>query len=368
MDVAKRICFCGFHVGLGGISHVMLNLVNGFAASGYGVDLLIANRSSPHLASVDPRVRVVEIGSSLFFSIIPRVIAYLRRERPEWVISNREKSNRYMVLARWLSNGRVRIAFRVGNSMTSTLRKRSFLKRWLRQKLIVWSYRQADLVIVNSASLATDVAEHSLYPLERIVVLNNPMYSDDLLREAQLPAEHRWFFDRSVPVVLGVGRLTGQKDFPALIRAFHKLRQNRQLRLIILGEGNDRRQLEELVSSLDLTDSVDFPGYVINPFAYMSKAQLFVLSSAWEGSPNVLIQALSVGCPVVATDCPEGPREILQEGRVAPLVPVGDVSAMAAAMQQVLDAPQDREQLQLAAANFEVKRCVAKYVEALDSV
>jgi len=196
-------------------------------------------------------------------------------------------------------------------------------------------------------------------------VLNNPTYHADVLLQAQAEVDHPWLAERSVPVILGVGRLTRQKDFPSLIRAFAQIVRERPARLIILGEGNDRVILQALVAKLGLADRVDLPGYVVNPFAFMARADLFVLSSAWEGSPNVLIQALSVGCPVVATDCPEGPREILRDGSVAPLVKVGDVVGMAAAIRIVLDSPPDRRALQLAAEPFEVRRAVAAYLDAL---
>ena len=360
-----RIGFSGFHTGQGGIGHVMINLINGCAASGLTVDLLIANHNSPHLAAIDQRVNIVEIGEPFFRSCVPRVAAYLRAECPDWVISNREKSHRYLLLARRLAGTGTLLAFRIGNSLAETLKKRNRLKRLLRHRLIRWSYTRADLVIVNSRGLSDDVLAFAGVDSRRIRVLNNPTYHADVLLQAQAEVDHPWLAERSVPVILGVGRLTRQKDFPSLIRAFAQIVRERPARLIILGEGNDRVILQALVAKLGLADRVDLPGYVVNPFAFMARADLFVLSSAWEGSPNVLIQALSVGCPVVATDCPEGPREILRDGSVAPLVKVGDVVGMAAAIRIVLDSPPDRRALQLAAEPFEVRRAVAAYLDAL---
>jgi len=361
----RRIGFSGFHTGQGGIGHVMINLINGFAASGLSVDLLIANRNSPHLGEIDQRVNIVEIGEPFFRSCIPKAVDYLKSACPDWVISNREKSHRYLVLARWLAGSKTQLAFRIGNSLEETLKKRHHLKRLLRHKLIRWSYAKADLIIVNSRGLSDDVQNYAGVENWRIRVLNNPTFHEDVLLQARAKVDHPWLADNCVPVLLGVGRLTRQKDFPTLIQAFAQVVRERPARLIILGEGNDRDSLQALVEHLGLEDRVDMPGYVVNPFAFMARAKLFVLSSAWEGSPNVLIQALSIGCPVVATDCPEGPREILRNGSVAPLVEIGDVPGMAAAIRQVLDNPADCKTLQRAAAPFEVKRAVAAYLDVL---
>src|SRR5690606_29880659 len=146
---------------------------------------------------------------------------------------------------------------------------------------------------------------------------------------------HRWFAAGQPPVVLGVGSLTPRKDFATLVEAFAELRRRRPARLIVLGEGPERARLERLVDDLGLSDDVDLPAFTRNPFAYMSRAAVYVLSSNLEGLPGSLIQALACGCPSVATDCPSGPREILQDGRVGPLVDVGDAGAMAAAIAAV---------------------------------
>jgi glycosyltransferase involved in cell wall biosynthesis len=346
----------------------MINLINGYAQAGYQVDLMIADDSSKHLGALDPRVQLVEIGSSFALSCLPRVTRYLRECRPDYVISNREKSNRYLMLAKMLAKSPARIVFRVGNSMTATLGKRNFLKLWLRRAGIRWTYQRADLVIVNSAALADDVAHHAGISARSIKVLRNPTFSKDVLLKAQDQVDHPWFAAKELPVILGVGRLTRQKDFPTLIWAVAKVQKTRPVRLVILGEGNDRNLLMRLIAELSLQDVVDLAGYVDNPFAFMAQADLFVLSSAWEGSPNVLIQALSVGCPVVATDCPEGPYEILKGGSVAPLVEIGDVEAMARAIIKMLEAPPSRETMQTAANPFEVGRCVQAYMEAIETL
>jgi glycosyltransferase involved in cell wall biosynthesis len=163
-------------------------------------------------------------------------------------------------------------------------------------------------------------------------MLYNPVITPDVRKRACAPLDHPWFAPDQPPVILAVGRLTKQKDFPTLIRSFAQVRQNVPARLLILGEGVDRDELEALVRQLGLQDDVSLPGFVDNPYAYMHRAGLFVLSSRWEGLPTVLIEALYCGRPVIATDCPSGPREILANGRFGALVPVGDVEALSRAI------------------------------------
>lgn len=170
------------------------------------------------------------------------------------------------------------------------------------------------------------------------------------------------------PVILAVGRLQRQKDFPTLIRAFARLRQQRPCRLLILGEGSGRPGLERLLRELGLEQAVALPGFVANPYPYMARASLLVLSSAWEGSPNVLTEAMALGTPVVATDCPSGPAEILQQGRFGPLAPVGDAEALAAAMAATLDAPLPAATLRAAVSDYQAERSAERYLELLRQI
>ena len=194
-------------------------------------------------------------------------------------------------------------------------------------------YPWADYVIGISRGVADDLSQTAGLPRERIKILYNPVVTPELREKARAPLNHPWFEAGQPPVILAVGRLTKQKDFPTLIRAFAQVRQSRPARLLILGEGPDRPALEALVNQLGLEDSVAMPGFVDNPYAYMSRASLYVLSSRWEGLPTVLIEALYCGPPIIAMDCPSGPREILADGQHGLLVPVGDITALAQAIE-----------------------------------
>jgi glycosyltransferase involved in cell wall biosynthesis len=170
---------------------------------------------------------------------------------------------------------------------------------------------------------------------------------------------------------LGVGRLVKQKDFPTLIRAFARVRAGRPVHLLLLGRaknGKKRRRLTDLIDSLGVTADVQLAGYVDNPLAYMKRAAVLVLSSAWEGLPGVLIEALACGCPIVSTDCPSGPSEILDGGKYGRLVPIGDDAAMAAAINATLDAPPARDALRARAEDFSADRAIDRYLAVLLSV
>jgi glycosyltransferase involved in cell wall biosynthesis len=169
-------------------------------------------------------------------------------------------------------------------------------------------------------------------------------------------------------VILGVGRLTEQKDFSTLMRAFTCVRAKRAARLVILGEGKLREDLEDLASKLGIQADVEMPGFVENPLQYMARASVLVLSSKYEGLPGVLIQAMACGCPVVSTDCPGGSAEILDNGKYGVLVDIGDAEGMAKAILSELDNPTANDILRRRAEDFSVEHAVSNYLKLLDSV
>jgi glycosyltransferase involved in cell wall biosynthesis len=218
----------------------------------------------------------------------------------------------------------------ISRSAFNSARRRQRMVPYLAKRFYPW----ADFIVGNSQGVADDLSQVIGIPSERIEILYNPVVTHDLREKAQAPLNHPWFEnDHQLPVVLAVGRLTKQKDFPTLIQAFAQVRKTRQARLLILGEGPDREALEALVNRLGLENDVAMPGFVDNPYAFMSRASVFVLSSLWEGLPTVLIEALYCGRPIIATDCPSGPREILANGQHGRLIPLADITALAQAIE-----------------------------------
>jgi glycosyltransferase involved in cell wall biosynthesis len=280
-------------------------------------------------------------------------------------------ANLVALWARRLARVPTRVAVSERNTLSQKMKEHAKNRRWSRRFLLPVVHRTypwADAIIAVSTGVADDLSLTAGIPREWISTIYNPVVTPELLSKAQAPLDHPWFTPGSPPVILGVGRLHEQKDFPTLLRTFARVRAERETHLMILGEAKHaehRAELIALAAQLGIADDVAFPGFVDNPFAYMARASVFVLSSAWEGLPGVLIQALACGCPVVSTDCPSGPAEILQNGQYGPLIPVGDDAALARAILTTLDRPPDPQRLRARAAEFSVSHAVDQYIELL---
>jgi glycosyltransferase involved in cell wall biosynthesis len=238
-------------------------------------------------------------------------------------------------------------------------------ERWLLPHAVRWLYPRADGIVAVSEGVADDLARVARIPRSRITVIHNPIVTDELLAGARVPPEHPWFAEPEPPVLVAAGRLTQQKDYPTLLRAFRGAREARPLRLVVLGEGEERVHLEALAGELGVAADVDFLGFVANPYSLMAAASLFVMSSAWEGFGNVLVEALACGTPVVSTDWPSGPAEILEGGRHGRLVPVGDAEALGSAMLAALAEPPAPDLLKARAADFGTREAIERYREVL---
>ncbi|MGH8605404.1 MAG: glycosyltransferase, partial [Gammaproteobacteria bacterium] len=295
---------------------------------------------------------------------LPGLARYLRRERPVALLSMMAHTNIVALWARRLAGVSTRVV--VSERVTLSWRKEHPGRQhnWLLLRLIKWSYLWADDIIAVADGVAEDLVHVASIPRERIQTIYNPIVRPELKEKAGAPLNHPWFGNGEPPVVLGVGRLTAQKDFPTLIHAFARVREAQTARLLILGEGEERPVLESLIRQLDLEKDVSLPGFEANPYAYMARASLFVLSSRWEGLPGVLIEALYCGAPLVATDCPSGPREILKGGRFGQLVPVGDSGALARAIEMALAGKVPRPSPE-SWERFELEAVVNQYIKVL---
>ncbi|RLB84165.1 MAG: glycosyltransferase, partial [Deltaproteobacteria bacterium] len=254
---------------------------------------------------------------------------------------------------------------RVGMPISIALARRGLIKRFLRREAIKFCYKRAEVIIANHGAVAKDISEVTGISEHLIHVIPNGTVSQLLYDLAEATPDHPWLSKKDSPVVLAIGRLAKQKDFSTLIRAFHTVRAELNAKLIILGEGKERSNLQSLINRLRLDDCVHLYGYAENPYCFLNRADLFVLSSAWEGLPNVLIEAIALGVPSVATDCKSGPREILEDGRLGPLVPVGDDKAMAESILHTLATPPNRDLLVKSASRYRADTCAKRYLEAL---
>ncbi len=280
----------------GGAERVFVQLANEFAALGLRVHLVLAAARGPYLDEVSAGVRLVDLDARGVLRSLPKLVRYLRSERPPVILSALDHSNVVAILACFLAGSGTRC--------------------------------------VISAS---DLIENFRVRAEKVSVIYNPLDLESIERLSRESIENRWLSLNSTPLILGVGSLAILKDFPTLIRAFSIVRSERDCRLAILGEGPDRRDLEGLVAELGLQKDVYLPGFVNNPFAWMRAAEVVVGSSLTEGCPNALMQALACGAAVVSTDCVGGCSEILEGGRWGRLVPIKDAQAMAAAILATMD-------------------------------
>lgn len=358
---AKKIAIFASFSGAGGVERMLLNLAGGLAAAGCAVDLVVARSTSKHLQQLPAGVRLVKLGTNHTFTSLFRLAAYLKRERPDALLAAKERACRTAVLARRLSGVPVRLGFRLGTTVSAAFEKKAAWRFALWCWPMPWFYRQADAVVAVSEGVRQDLLKITGLPEERFHVVRNPVITAEMETMSRAPLDDPWFAPGAPPVIMGLGRLTEQKDFFTLLRAFARVRSERPCRLLILGEGGDRPELEGLAAELGVSDDLRLPGFEANPYRYLRRAQLFVLSSRWEGSPNALTEAMALGIPVVAADCPSGPNELLPGAGVGELVPMGEPAIMAAAMQRLLDAPPPAAAIRAAVADYNVSRSAQHY-------
>ena len=386
-----------------GAQRVMVTLAQEIAARGRRVDLVVGSAKGPFVEGLGGDVRLVPLEKSSLIGgrlaawradpaglgalarpfLLPlstsdmvyrlqALTRYFRENRPDVMMSAKVHTNLVALLARRASGQRTPLVVSergdYGDKVASSRRW-----RWRHiTPLIRRLYADADAIISVSEDLARRLPGYTGLDPARIQVLHNPVVSSSLHREAEEPVDHPWFTPGKPPVLMAAGRLEPRKGFQDLISAFAKFSIDqsfdKQQRLVIFGEGKLRSALERQIESLGLSEVVDLPGWRPNLFAYMARAALFVLPSHYEGLPGVLIQALACGCPVVATDCPTGPREILSDGRYGPLTPVGDVDALAHAICETLAAPLSKTLLQARGEDFSVDRAVERYLLLFDGL
>ena len=348
----------------GGAERVMVNLARGFYDQGINVDLVLAKAEGPYLSEVPAGVRVIDLHSSRVLFSLPGLVRYLRRERPQSILSAMDHANIVAIWARKLSGVSCRVVVSVRANLTQSIAHSTKFRGRLMPNFIRIFYPWADEIVTVSNGVADDFASITGLQRERIQVIYNPVVTPEILEKAEEPLNHPWFAPGEPPVILSVGRLAKQKDYPTLIRAFALVHRECPARLMILGEGEERPKLEALIQELGLDDDISLPGFVDNPYAYMARVAVFVLSSAWEGFGNVLVEAMAVGTPVVATDCPSGPAEILEGGKWGKLVPVGDIEKIAKAIIETLE-DLNRPDVTKRAQDFGIEKPVQAYLEVL---
>jgi glycosyltransferase involved in cell wall biosynthesis len=321
----------------GGAERVYVQLANKFAALGLRVHLVLAAARGPYLNEVADTVRIVDLRARGVLHSLPALVGYLRSERPQVLLSALDHANLVAILACRTARTATRCVISMRSVPSAVYREEKFARRWILPPLMRVGYRHADAIIANSQAVASDLIDHFRVPAGKVALIYNPLDLAGIERLSGEKLGNAWLMASSSPLILGVGSLAVLKDFPTLIRAFSIVRSRRACRLAILGEGPDRRDLEELAAELNLQKDMHLPGFVDNPFSWMRASRVVASSSLTEGCPNALMQALACGTAVVSTDCPGGSSEILQAGRWGRLVPVRDPQALAESIEATLD-------------------------------
>jgi glycosyltransferase involved in cell wall biosynthesis len=359
----KRVALLIHDLRGGGVERVTVSLANGFASCGLHVDLVMINKggNKSYFESLSDAINVIELRQRRTLTSPIGFRKYFDAYRPDVVISAMTHINVAAILGNLAAVHHTRLIVVEHNQLSKNRKTKSFLVR-LAYSVVPWAYRHAAIIGAVSVGVKADLAAATGLPLDRIAVLHNPVVIPSLLSQSHEILDHPWFADNEPPIILGVGRLTEQKNFDLLIDAFAAVRSKRPARLVILGQGPERDALEERATSTGWRKDIALMGFVKNPFPFMRRAAVFALSSKWEGLPTALIEAMACGAPIVATDCPSGPAEILRYGELGRLTPVGDVESFAEALENTLAFPPEREKLKERADDFSLERAIERYL------
>ncbi|MCS6923666.1 MAG: glycosyltransferase [Fimbriimonadales bacterium] len=362
--MGERLAFFSQSLGGGGAERVVVTLANEFVKRGYRVDVVNSYYQEGYQKLLAPEVNLIVLGVRRRLLAAPRLAKYLRQYRPSAMLAT--VNTIAAVSARLLARVPTRLVLREATTPSQELlhSNASLRAKLVRRWSLKWLYPRADCIIAVSKGVAQDIQRLAPAAADKIRIVYNPVISAELFQKADEQPPHRWFQNPESPIVLSIGRLVPLKGYDTLLRAFAQVRRQTPAQLVILGEGKERARLEQLATELGVRPFFDLPGFDPNPFRYMRQANVYVLSSRYEGLPNALIQAMALGCPVVSTDCPSGPNEILDGGKYGELVPVDDVDAMAQAVARVLQG-----QRKLAPPEwldqFRAERVLEQYLEVM---
>lgn len=352
----------------GGVERMMARLASGLSDIGLQVEVVAFNISGKMAAEFPQHVNLVELKKRSVIGKVKEFHDHICRYKPDYIISAVQIPNFVAFWSNFFALSTAKVVLTQRGMGGEPCDPASGIKAKLFRVAIRFAYRHADAVVAISKAVASELETQVRVPRRRLHIIYNPVMTKELHAKYAERGDHPWFSDHRIPIILGVGRLSVEKGFDTLIAAVSRVAANRKVRLIIVGDGQERERLQKLVVELKATQFISLVGYRDNPFAYMSKASLFVLPSLTEGFGNVLVEALGAGIPIVSSDCPGGPREILADGQYGILVPPRDSKVLAAAIETALDSETSPEILKSRAAQFSAGRSVSQYVRLLESL
>ncbi len=353
----------------GGAEKMMVQLANAFYNAGVSVDLLLVNKTGPFLKEVQPGVQIHNLSAVKGVkSVIFDLRKFLRKNEVDAVISTQPHVNSILGFASFGISKRPLIIMREASTPSHKYSGINSVSTFLYKK----GYRFADHYVAVSEGVKKDMMGVYNLPESKITAIHNPVIDNSIEKLSKQKTGDPWFDDPEKPIILAIGRVVPLKNHSMLIKAFARVREFKDVRLVILGDNllapDHTKVLIQLIQDLHLSNHIKLPGFVPNPFSYLSRASLFVLSSDYEGLPGTLIQALACGCPVVSTDCPSGPAEILNNDRYGKLVPVGDVDAMTSSILDSLEEDYDKELLKVRANDFSAEKAGQKYLSLIEEL
>ncbi len=345
----------------GGAERFMLNLANEFSKKDKKVFFIVSSLEGEYVSELDEEIRIIDLKCKRVLYSIPSLIKFLREEKPSALISTIYHANLIAIFAKTIARVKTKIIVRESN-MHQTLKDASYNLVTYKFTLILMRllYPLADSIIVVSRAMGDEIVALVKGIGHKVNLIHNFINFDEVSFLANKPVLHPWIEEKKTKIILSVGRLSNQKNWPILLHAFARIRKDNDVKLIILGEGPQRKELEALVRKLGIQSSVSLPGFDSNPYSWMSKVEIFVLSSDFEGFPNVLVQALACGCKVISSDCASGPREILEDGKWGRLFNVGDSDGLFLMMQEALNDENHTNTIQRALF-FSAEKCLEKY-------
>lgn len=332
----KRICLFAPNLEGGGAERVISILAAYLSESGYQVDLILVEAIGPYLNDIPDSVKIIDFQCKRVISTLPKLIKYLSNQKPDILFTSHMHASTAALWAVKLACVKTRVFIRQPTMLIPSSQKQSWNSK-LRRKLFLITSKSAYRIIVTSESMSKEFRSLSSVSSDKIIVIHNPVPIDVIQEKSLEPNGHSWFEKGQPPVILAVGRFTTVKDFKTLIKAFYIVHNQMSARLIILGEGSLRLELESLIKHLGIEEFVQMPGFVSNPYHYMKSSKVFVLSSLWEGFPNSMVESMACGTAIVATNCDGGTSEILEYGKWGELVPIKNEIRMADAIIETLN-------------------------------
>ena len=346
-----------------GVPLAQIRLAKALYRRGYKVEFIIGYIPSDIMAPEIEGVKVVNLNQPRTYKLLLPIMSFLRKTHPDVVFTAEDHLNAIVTLAVILTGSKTKISASSRVTPYDTYSNTTFSKRWILKQLNILLRKRVDALVCVSKDMVKQY--EAIFGPTKYQCIYNVICDSNTQQRMLEHVDDPWLNDRSIPNVITAGRLAPEKGFPDLINAIKILLRSIQVRLVILGDGPLREELEGLIHKNVLAESVKLLGFQDNPLKYFSKAQVFVLSSYVEGLPNVLIEAMACGCTPVATDCPTGPREVLKDGMYGYLVPVRDPEAMACAIQKALEQPMPSEQISEAIKPFTEEQVIQKHQSVL---